>query len=250
METAADFMMSMPLESKADLTPPAKDAVIQVLTQRFTQTTADTLNTTQLFCDGVQCPGFMYDVILSGKIKRIDANGALISDADANKQTLCDTSKSLVRQVNIAFAGNEKINFNSAGQYWSTMEQLEQDNEDESLAFYHRADEVIVNSSQASSVDDPALTMATVPSEKELCKREIFAERIQRLRKLGYGAALASSGSTNDRVVLYSARQHFIIPGHEPPAFSLGKIDFRFDFDSSGLTVFPGLKADATNCFY
>lgn len=34
--SATDFLMSMPLESKSDLIPPPKDAIVQVMVQRFT----------------------------------------------------------------------------------------------------------------------------------------------------------------------------------------------------------------------
>lgn len=85
----------------------------------------------------------MYDVVLTGKIRRIDSNGAYLDLNATNNQTLCDTAKSLVRQVNISINGNEKINCNKMNSYWSILEQLEEDNEDESLAYYIKADEVI-----------------------------------------------------------------------------------------------------------
>lgn len=183
----------------------------------------------------------MYDVVLTGKIRRIDSNGAYLDGTATNNQTLCDTAKSLVRQVNISINGNEKINCNKMNSYWSILEQLEEDNEDESLAYYIKADEVIKSDGTQltqAEVNTGTIVQTAIIDEKDICAREIFAEKVQRLRKLGY---LSAGINVNDRSVLYSARQHFIIPGHEPPAFALGKIDFRFYFDSAGLTVAPGM---------
>lgn len=177
---SADFMMHMPLETKEDLIPPKKDAIVQVYTQRFTQTQADTLNAQELFCDGVICPGFMYDCQLSGKLTKIDSAGVDLASAD--EATLCDTAKMLVRQVNVAINGNEKINFNGARQFWSILEQLEADNEDESMSYYNKCDEVRTTTADltAAQVNDGS-AIATQIHEKDLCKREIYSERVQRL---------------------------------------------------------------------
>lgn len=195
----------------------------------------------------------MYDVVLTGWLRWIDANGAYLASSDANKQTLTDCAKSLVRQVAVSINGNEKMNFNKAGNYWSVLEQLEEDNEDESMSYYIKCDEARQVSADLTSaeIDSGAQFLAAnVVDEKDLCKWEIYCERQQWARKLGFKPIAGDETvSGYDRTVLYSARQHFIIPGHEIPAFALGKIDFWFDFDSSGLIVFPGLKQDATNCW-
>ena len=48
------------------------------------------------------------------------------------------------------------------------MEQLEEDNEDESFSFYRNVDEVLISGSgtlEVTSVDDPTITKATMLGE-------------------------------------------------------------------------------------
>lgn len=142
------------------------------------------MNTKELYCDGLDVPGFWWDSILTGRLVRVDANGVAIGGEDANTQTLCDTAKALVRQVNVAIGSQERMNLNNASQLWSIYEQLEQDNEDESMSYYHQCDEIIRQDSTTydlAAIDAGTITGATTISEKDLCKREIFAERLQRL---------------------------------------------------------------------
>lgn len=133
----------MPIETKQDLTPPKEDSIVQVQVQRFTQTQADTLSTTSLFCDGVNMQGFMYDFVLTGKLRRIQADGTILPDIEGNTQTLIDSAKMLVRQVEVSVNGRQILVNNGLSTYNSIQEQLEADNEDESLAYYHKCDELL-----------------------------------------------------------------------------------------------------------
>lgn len=65
------------------------------------------------------------------------------------------------------------MNLNNASMLWSINEQLERDNEDETLAYYIPCDEAIkLDATQytTAEIDSGAVTSATVASEKNLCK--------------------------------------------------------------------------------
>lgn len=63
---------------------------------------------------------------------------------------------------------------NNASQLWSILEQLEKDNEDESMAYYIPCDEVISGASaQYTTAEIDAGTVVTdaaIIKEKDLCK--------------------------------------------------------------------------------
>jgi hypothetical protein len=75
--------------------------------------------------------------------------------------------------VAVSINGNEKMNFNKAGNYWSVLEQLEEDNEDESMSYYIKCDEARQVSADLTSaeIDSGAQFLAAnVVDEKDLCK--------------------------------------------------------------------------------
>lgn len=136
------------------------------------------------------------------------------------------------------------MNFANAWMFWDIQEQLDIDNEDETLSYYKQRSEDIAAITGVSLTDvqinDGSLSGVGGPiSEKMLCKWEIYAERMQRYRWLnGY----AETEFGKDRVCFYSAWSHFIIPGKEPAAWLMGKIDIRLNLSSANLTTLIGLQ--------
>ena len=59
------------------------------------------------------------------------------------------------------------------------------------MSYYIPCDEVITSASAQYTTAEietgSAVSDATLIKEKDLCKWEIFAERVQRLKRLGYG---------------------------------------------------------------
>lgn len=86
--------------------------------------------------------------------------------------------------------------------------------------------------------------------DKDYCAREIYAERLERYKWLNGLSLTPEFGK--DRVILYDARDHFIIPGKEPPMWMMGKLDIRLDFDASHLTTLLGIQqaAGVVSCDY
>lgn len=66
------------------------------------------------------------------------------------------------------------MNLNNAQMLWSIQEQLEKDNEDESMSYYIPCDEVITSASAqyttAEIESSGVITDATLIKEKDLCK--------------------------------------------------------------------------------
>ena len=105
-------------------------------------------------------------------------------------------------------------------EYFSIVEQLRKDNEDESLGYYLPVDESSINADGTQKTDITTVNFSNIPSEKQLSSWEIFAEKVQRLRALGY-----KDSSYSEKFVLYSSWQHFQVPGYDPPLFACGKLD-------------------------
>lgn len=172
----SDMSGFLPITTRQELMPPDKDSLVQVQVQRYTQTTANTLNLQSFYADGVNCPGFMHDFVIVAKVRKIDANGTVLSDVEANSQTLIDTTKVCVRTVEVSINGTNLFTHNRLQNFHSIQSQLKEGNEDESLDYYFPSTETINAAGTFKSDLSIPLTFATTPTEDQLTQREIFAE--------------------------------------------------------------------------
>jgi hypothetical protein len=137
-------------------------------------------------------------------------------------------------------------------QKWhSIIEQTRPSNEEESLEYYYNLEESkstgvefantpLVNTTTHVATAGEVITPAILQTRNNRILKEMYHEGIARLRKLGY----LDDADTNEEAVIYSARDHFMLPGHNMPFLEADKIDFTLSVDASNLFCYPDRTID------
>jgi len=114
-------------------------------------------------------------------------------------------------------------------------------NEDECLSYYCDLDEINAAGTHIDGL--AALTKATQPTDTQLTLKELYTEARLWLWKLGY----VKASDRGDKVVWYSALDHFLMHGQEIPAVIGDKFDIDFTIDASHIFCNPIRPCFRTN---
>lgn len=180
--------------------------------------------------------GLVFEIQGDAKIRRLTSLGTYIADGVGFlHSTLSENTKCLVYSAMMRL--NDQVLFNDTDltQYFSYVDQVRPDeNDEESLSFYCKFDDVTLTSQ----------------SYNDMNIAELNAEALQRLKMLG-GTAVGTEETRSDKIIFYSARDHFLLPQNEIPAVISDKCEMKFILSSENLTCSSDrLNTDSSDCFY